>query len=131
MLRPFEELRVGSARYFRSIGATYSSLPPPFVIWRALRSHHFVLVGVCFATISTNVLAVAFAGIFEENIVGMAQPLLTNQILIPTYTGRNIINLDEVGEARNKEQRDHLYYADSNLTRGNNLPAVSDNSFRP
>lgn len=81
-------------------------------------------MGVCFATILTNVLAVSFAGLFEEKIVSMTQPLLTRQGLLPSYTGRNIINLDEVGEARNKEQRDHLYYADSYYTRGNSLPPV-------
>ena len=124
MLRPFEELRIGSARYKRSVGATYTSLPPPLVVWRALTSHHFVLVGVCFATIVTNVLAISFAGLFEQKVVAAFRPLLLNQTLLPTYTGKAIINLDEVGEAANKEQRDHLYYADSYLTRGNSLPPV-------
>lgn len=47
LLQPFEELKTGNAPSRLSIEAKYTSLPPQFAIWRALRARHFLLVAMC------------------------------------------------------------------------------------
>jgi hypothetical protein len=58
LLQPFEELRRGNAKFSKSIGAKYTSLPPQLIVLRAVRSGHFILAVVGTITISTNLLAV-------------------------------------------------------------------------
>ena len=67
VLKPFDVLRTGETSPSRSIYLKYTSLPPPLVIWRALRAQHLVLVAVCVTGLSTNILTVALSGLFQVN----------------------------------------------------------------
>lgn len=66
ILQPFEDLRNGDAKSSATIGAKYTSLPPQLLLWNALKSKHFLLALVCLVSLSTNILAVALSGLFNE-----------------------------------------------------------------
>ncbi|KAH7135259.1 hypothetical protein B0J11DRAFT_575858 [Dendryphion nanum] len=73
MLQPLEELRSGRTQAFKSIDADYSSLPPQLVVFKAIKSAHFKLALVCLMALLANVLAVAFAGMFDDKLIPIPQ----------------------------------------------------------
>ena len=128
LLQPFDELRKGNAKANRSVKAKYTSLPPQLVLWRALRSGHFLLAAVCTIAVSINLLAVALSGLLNENLATVIMPMTTTQEYIPQLNGTAIFNRTlkfvPVGN-----HYDHFYIALSNLTDGTPLPAWVDKDF--
>ncbi|KAL5608997.1 hypothetical protein FOVSG1_003678 [Fusarium oxysporum f. sp. vasinfectum] len=125
VLQPFKDLSEGKAKPKNTIDATYTSIPPQLVFWRALKSKHFVLVLVCSMALLANLLAVGLGSLFNENIT-TANYTVT---MIPNFAPR--FNNDSVFELTDFLQRDlittsfyqdHFYIAMANITSGTLLP---------
>ncbi|PVI00457.1 hypothetical protein DM02DRAFT_728559 [Periconia macrospinosa] len=136
LLQPFEELRKGNAKAKVSIDVKYSTLPPQLVIWKSLRAHHVVLTAVCAMALLSNLLAVAFAGLFyhkttEVRILKSFQPpfeatfVSINGTIGPSNR-RNFVFNESSGAYRGEEGQDQFLIAESNYTGGTPLPAWTD-----
>lgn len=119
LLQPFDELRKGNAKPETTLDAKYSSLPPYFVAWRAIRSRHFLLGAVCIVAASTNVLAVSLSGLINERSTVTKMTMAGSQSLLPKFSG------SYVWEGQSPYY-DHLYAAMSNLTDHTKLPPWID-----
>lgn len=111
--------------------AKYTSLPPQLVIWRAIRSRHFLLALVCIVAVSTNALAVALSGIFNESIIQVTIPIDTTRTITPAFNGTPSMDQGAV-EKRSGfiiTYLDHYYVALANLNGGAPLPPWADNSY--
>jgi hypothetical protein len=120
LLQPFEELRRTEASPRRSIELNYSSLPPQFTIFKALRARHVVLTAVCAMALLANVLAVALGGMFNEEIL----PVVRNQNLAQLYEGRfqgGIGNATKLGP-------NPYYAAMANFTSETPMPPWTDDT---
>lgn len=73
MLQPWEEMRRGNAQSLRSLQLNYHSLPPQFVVWRALSARHLQLAFVCWMSILANGLTVALGGLMYEGTVQVSK----------------------------------------------------------
>lgn len=111
VLKPFEELRRGEAKASESLDLKYTSLPPQLVIYRALRSRHFLLAAVCAISISANVLAVSLSGLFQTDIVTMEGNSTFPVQYLPVFKSSN-----------GTTGSDHIYIAKSNFTDRTALP---------
>lgn len=141
MLQPIEELQGGRAASKNSIDADYNSLPPQLVIFKALRSSHFKLAAVCLMALLANVLAVAFAGMFNEQAIfiprtiDMYPPFSTKFVAINGSVGPHIDNslasegLKPSGAYIGGDGTDLFLAADSNSTALTPLPAWVDKEF--
>ncbi|KAI4672117.1 uncharacterized protein J4E78_000617 [Alternaria triticimaculans] len=136
MLQPIEELQDCDAPAKRSIDLNYSSLPPQLVIFKALRSKHFVLAAVCSMVLLANLLAVAFAGIFNQDSVSIRYPagfsspfelkFVSVNGSIGPKSGDEFGSLEASGAYRGGSTQDQFLIAESNFTRGTPLPAWTD-----
>lgn len=117
ILKPFDELRRGKAAPSRSIDVKYTSLPPPLVFWRALRSRHFLLAAVCSVSVLANVLAVSLSGLFNEAST-TSTTLVTSTYGLGTSFNSNLFN-HFIGEV---SYSDHLYVTLANASAGTSLP---------
>ncbi|KAF1847952.1 uncharacterized protein K460DRAFT_363966 [Cucurbitaria berberidis CBS 394.84] len=133
MLQPFEELRGGNATPQKSINADYSSLPPQLVIIKALRSSHFKLAAVCTMALLTNVLAIAFSGMFDERSVifpyrvPLQPPYETKFVSINGTVGPGM--LEQSGAFTGGLGTNQFLVAESNYTAGTPLPAWTGNQL--
>ncbi|KAK4621941.1 hypothetical protein CLAFUW4_06852 [Fulvia fulva] len=133
LLQPFEELRKGSAPATRSIDVDYSSLPPQFLLHRALRARHFVLAVVCLMVLLANVLAVALSGLMYEGSVSI--PHLAN--FTATYEAQFLalngsgapFTTNQVADAQGSGTLDQFYREMSNLTAHTELPPWTDEHY--
>ncbi|KAF2025483.1 hypothetical protein EK21DRAFT_103882 [Setomelanomma holmii] len=128
MLQPIEELQKCNAPAKRSIDLDYSSLPPQLVVFQALRSKHFVLAAVCTMALLANVLAVAFAGIFNQATIDMRHPLTFKTLLDLKFVPINGSIGPIAGQAFASMQA-HVLIADSYFRQGTPLPAWTDESM--
>jgi len=74
LLQPFNDLWEGGAKAGTSISATYTSVPPQFAAWRALKSRHYTLVLVCGAVFLSNILTISLPAVFEDKEILVAYP---------------------------------------------------------
>lgn len=133
VLQPFEELRKGNAASERSVTLDYHSLPPQFVVWKAVRARHFLLAAACFMSILANALSVAFGGLFYEGDVSKAtatlyQPLLSLHVKSLNGNGPPF-NSGQYTNWQGGTTQDEFYIAMSNITAGSRLPPWSDDSL--
>ncbi|PHH65691.1 hypothetical protein CDD81_1777 [Ophiocordyceps australis] len=66
-LQPFQKLCAGKARPSKTIETTYSAVPPPLALWRAIKAHHFNLAAVCVVTLLGNLLGIGLGALLNEN----------------------------------------------------------------
>jgi hypothetical protein len=133
MLQPLEELQDSKARANKSIDTDYSSLPPQLVIFKALKSKHFILAAVCAMALLANVLAVAFAGLLLHKTVDIRQEATFRPPLDLKFApingsigpGEQILARSS-GAYRGGEGHDQFYITESNYTRNSSLPAWTD-----
>jgi hypothetical protein len=136
MLQPIEELQSCNADAKKSIDIGYSSLPPQFVVFKALSAQHFLLAGVCVMALLGNLLTVAFAGMFQQetihtrHAIGLSPPLDLKFVAIdgdvgPMYSGGQAWS----GGFRGRNGEDHLLIAESNFTRNTPLPPWTDEQY--
>ncbi|KAF2792711.1 hypothetical protein K505DRAFT_375878 [Melanomma pulvis-pyrius CBS 109.77] len=137
MLQPLEELQSCKASAKNSVNLNYSSLPPQLVIFKALRSRHFVLVFVCTMAVLANILAIAFAGLFNNdsqeiwNATSFLPPFESKFVTIngtigPVDTSVYTSSALESGAYHGGEGKDQYFIAESNYTKGTPLPAWTD-----
>ncbi|KAI8933098.1 hypothetical protein NX059_009741 [Plenodomus lindquistii] len=139
MLQPLEELRGCKARARNSIDADYSSLPPQLVIFKALRTKHFVLAAVCAMALLANLLAVAFSGLFNQITIDMRHsttlvPPLNLKFVsingsIGPIGGNSFGSLESSGAYLGGNGEGHFLVADSYLKQGIPLPAWTDETM--
>jgi hypothetical protein len=135
MLQPLEELQTCKAPAKRSINLNYGSLPPQLVLFKALRSGHFILAAVCSMALLANLLAIAFAGLFNQDSRDMWSPtsfflpfeskfVSINGSISPvtgSYTGSVASGAYHGGQGQ-----DQFLLAESNYTSGTPFPAWTD-----
>ncbi|KAL2059944.1 hypothetical protein VTL71DRAFT_10099, partial [Oculimacula yallundae] len=121
LLQPFDELRKGNATSTKTIQAKYTSLPPQLVVWRAIKSGHFLLAAVCVIAVTTNILAVALSGLIIQGSASEAVPMQSFQQITPKFSGLPIRN-----NTFNINYYSHFYTAMSNITGGTPLPPWID-----
>ncbi|OQO13974.1 hypothetical protein B0A48_00849 [Cryoendolithus antarcticus] len=133
MLQPWEELRKGDAPAAKSIELNYNSLPPQFVIWKALTARHLQLALICLATILAIGLAVALGGLMYEDLTTVSTPAqFTSQyrVEIKALNGTGIAyNYDGTTASLGQNGLDQFYYAMSNSTAGTPLPSWTDGGW--
>ncbi|GAB7330642.1 hypothetical protein MBLNU13_g02212t1 [Cladosporium sp. NU13] len=120
LLQPFEELRSASASPQRSIGLSYSSLPPQFVIFKALRARHVVLAAVCAMALLANVLAVALGGMLNEETLAVPRSLDSFQLFEPVLR-EGLENVTRLGP-------NPFYAAMANFTSNTPMPPWTDDT---
>ncbi|KAL3594684.1 hypothetical protein FPOAC2_09001 [Fusarium poae] len=125
VLQPFRDLWQGKAEPSRSISASYTSIPPQLVIWRALKSRHIVLVLVCTMALLANLLAVGMGSLFNE------APMLAEytELMLPAFNAKfdndSVFGLDRALHQdliTTSQYSDHYYIAMANLSSGTTLP---------
>ncbi|KAF1918845.1 hypothetical protein BDU57DRAFT_511601 [Ampelomyces quisqualis] len=141
LLQPIEELQNCNAKANQSIDTNYSSLPPQLVVFQALRSKHFVLAAVCTMALLANVLAVAFAGLFNQETVNMRHATTFQQLYEPSFASingnvgpeirmaRSSIQFSPSGAYQGGDGLDVFLITESNLTRNTSLPAWTDSAM--
>jgi hypothetical protein len=127
MLEPFDSLRKGRKRAKDSLGLDYSSLPPQFAIWKALRQKHFLLATVCGMALLANVLAVALSGLFFESTV---QNQVRQSFTLPYSLHFNALNGSAPPFIQDRSGNLEPYYiTNSNLTAHTPMPPWTDDKF--
>ncbi|KAF5593281.1 hypothetical protein FPCIR_5286 [Fusarium pseudocircinatum] len=125
VLQPFRDLWQGKAEPSRTISASYTSIPPQLVIWRALKSKHFVLVLVCAMALLANLLAVGMGSLFNE------APMIAEytENLAPAFMAKfdndSVFSLDATlsqDVITTNQYSDHYYVAMANFSSGTTLP---------
>ncbi|KAH4160234.1 hypothetical protein HBI80_083250 [Parastagonospora nodorum] len=135
MLQPLEGLQACNARAKESIDANYSSLPPQLVIFKALRTKHFVLAAVCAMALLANLLAVAFSGLFNQALTeiryetNFQSPYLYKVVPINGSIGPGGISTKPSGAYQGGLGEDQFLIAESNATRNTPLPSWTDGSL--
>ena len=133
LLQPWEELRKGNAPASKSIDLDYNSLPPQFVLWKALCAGHWVLVMVCLTGILAQALAVALSGMFYEDTVPFSHSVNLTTAYAPRIRSLNgtglPFNADAPGNWQGGTTMDQFYREMSNVTVSTPLPPFIDRSF--
>ncbi|KAF2170915.1 hypothetical protein M409DRAFT_63940 [Zasmidium cellare ATCC 36951] len=132
LLLPYEQLRKGNAPGRRSVNLDYSSLPPQFLFWKAVRARHFVLMVVCLMVLAANVLAVALGGLMNE----ATRSIVTSSTFTPVRDAKfkelNGTGLPFNSKTSNTFQggttSDQFYRDMSNLTANTPLPPWTDST---
>ncbi|KAB2578245.1 hypothetical protein DBV05_g3192 [Lasiodiplodia theobromae] len=127
-LQPFEDLRRGKSSPSSSITVDYTSLPPQLTFFKALKARHWILAAVCWMALLSNLLAVAFSGLFNEEIADVAYRTTFAQPLQPIMDITALNNTDTGFETVlfNRTVTDHFYIAMSNVTAGTPLSSWTD-----
>ncbi|KAF2179852.1 hypothetical protein K469DRAFT_730476 [Zopfia rhizophila CBS 207.26] len=136
MLQPLSELRLGKPHATKSIDLDYSSLPPQLVIFKALRSRHFVLAAVCSMALLANILAIAFSDLFNQYTKYVSSAMTFNPPFEAKFVsingsigplGERTFGSFEASGAYNGGKGDEQFLiAESNYTRWTPLPAWTD-----
>lgn len=131
VLRPFEDLRTGSARSATAIYAQYTALPPQLSFWRALRSRHYVLATLCIIVISSNALAVALSVVFNEASVPVELNIDLSPTLAAGFLGDAQITSGTTpsGYTPPITYSDHFYVVMANISHATTLPPWMDNNY--
>jgi hypothetical protein len=127
MLEPFDSLRKGQKKAQDSLGLDYSSLPPQFAIWKAIRQRHPLLAIVCGMALLANMLAVALSGLFFESSV---QNQINQSFTLPNLLHFNALNGSAPPFIQDPSGNLEPYYiAVSNLTAHTPMPPWTDDNF--
>lgn len=127
MLQPFDSLRKGCMKARDSINLNYTSLPPQFIVWKALRRGHLLLPMICTMTLLANLPSVALNGLFFEDQVRRTSILNYSQ----QYT-LQFVALNGSGEPFIQDRGGTLepfYIATSNVTANTSMPPWTDDEF--
>ncbi|GKU16650.1 unnamed protein product [Fusarium langsethiae] len=125
VLQPFRDLWKGKAKASSTIDATYTSIPPQLVLWRAIKLKHMILALVCAMALLANLLAVSLGSLFNE------APMIAGytENLTPAYAAK--FNNDSVNGFRSflssnlittRYYQDQYYVAMANMSSGTPLP---------
>lgn len=120
-LQPFKELWSGKAKSATTIDSTYTSIPPQFVMWKALKSGHLILFAVCLMALLSNLLAVGLGSLFNEGL-SMANYTETILPIHDTKFDNNLVANWSATISQRGEYLDHMYVALANFSSGTALP---------
>lgn len=132
VLQPFRELWQGKAKARSSIDATYTSIPPQLVFWRAMRSRHWLLGLVCSVAFLANLLTVGLGAVFNE------APIVVQSEGQFRHAWGAQFNDSSVFDLSTRMRRDlitqglyldHLYVVLSNLSTSTPLPPWTTKDF--
>ncbi|RAQ98986.1 hypothetical protein DDE82_008717 [Stemphylium lycopersici] len=139
MLQPIEELQNCDARAKDSIDRDYSSLPPQLVIFKALKSKHFVLALVCTMALLANLLAVSLAGLFNQTTIDIEHATATNPPFdfkfvsingtVGPLGGQTFGDQRVSGAYQGGDGEEQFLVADSHLRQGTPLPPWTDDKM--
>ncbi|KPM44054.1 hypothetical protein AK830_g2552 [Neonectria ditissima] len=133
VLQPFKNLWEGKAKPSISIDATYTSLPPQLILFRAMKSGHFVLVLVCSMALLANVLAVGLGSLFNERPMIANYQDVSQPVFGPRFDNYSVSNFSSslmASLTSSPIYQDHMYVALANMSAGTTLPAwVSQEYF--
>ncbi|KAL5372989.1 hypothetical protein DPSP01_013091 [Paraphaeosphaeria sporulosa] len=139
LLQPIEELQDCNAKAKDSIDIDYASLPPQLVVWKALRARHLTLGAVCSMALLANLLAVAFAGLFNHQVVDIQTELHLDPpfdlkfVSIDGSIGPKGLEMSgsdfASGAYHGGNGRDQFLALESNYTRNTSLLAWTDKRF--
>jgi hypothetical protein len=139
MLQPLEELQTRNATAKKSIDMDYSSLPPQLVVFRALISKHFVLAAVCAMALLANLLAVAFSGLFNQDLADVRYATTFyppyEYKLVPINGSIGPLDAFSIGSSwssgayQGGNGEDQFLVAESNFTKNTPLPSWTDDSM--
>ena len=121
MMRPLEELRKGNSRAQRSLLLKYTSIPPPLVICRAMKSRDSFLVVLTFTAISANLLTVALSGLFSQSQIYRGHSATLHPLYLPKFLPQNTSDDDAVN-LNSYNQNDAFHIAAANFTNEISLP---------
>ncbi|KAH7633408.1 hypothetical protein B0T09DRAFT_258537 [Sordaria sp. MPI-SDFR-AT-0083] len=119
MLQPFHTLRKEKCNPQHTLETKYTSLPPQLVLWRAVRSRHFLLSTLCLMALLVNVLTVALGGTFNELPVQIQYPTTFAEARATTLSRDTL--LDDTYMIR-YVYHDHFYAASTNFSHNTTLP---------
>ncbi|KAF4502064.1 hypothetical protein FAGAP_1680 [Fusarium agapanthi] len=125
VLQPFRDLWTGKAEPSHSIDATYTSIPPQLVFWRAINSKHFILALVCSMAFLANILAVGMGSLFNEAPATALYPITMRPAYAARFDNSSVYNLDlflSQNLISTTQYSDHLYIASANFSSGTALP---------
>ncbi|KAF5247876.1 hypothetical protein FANTH_6157 [Fusarium anthophilum] len=125
VLQPFRDLWAGKAEPSHSIDATYTSIPPQLVFWRAIKSKHFILALVCSMAFLANILAVGMGSLFNEAPATALYPTTMRPAYAARFDNSSVYNLDlffSQNLISTTQYSDHLYIASANFSSGTALP---------
>ncbi|KAK4082836.1 uncharacterized protein Triagg1_1726 [Trichoderma aggressivum f. europaeum] len=136
LLQPFKVLSRGRSEPSKSIDTTYTALPPQLVIWRALRSRHFMLAMLCIIALLSNVLAVGLGALFNEDQTTAIYTSTFTPNIAPQFDNQTVFDLHLYFSLRTIATglyQDEAYIAMANYTSGTQLPpwTTSDYFFQP
>ncbi|KAM0375036.1 hypothetical protein ACHAPK_003134 [Fusarium culmorum] len=125
VLQPFRDLWKGKAKASSTVDATYTSIPPQLVLWRAIKSKHMILALVCAMALLANLLAVGLGSLFNEApmIAGYAENLLP--AYAPKFDNNSVNGFGSFLSSNlitTHLYQDQYYVAMANISSGTTLP---------
>ncbi|SCV34078.1 uncharacterized protein FFFS_04190 [Fusarium fujikuroi] len=133
VLQPFRDLWKGKADSSHTIEANYTSIPPQLVLWRALKSKHFVLALLCVMALLSNLLAIGLGSLFNEapTVANYTEP--TQSIISSKFDNSSVYDLGDYFSTNlisTWTYQDHFYIGLANMSSGTPLPPwVSKNYY--
>lgn len=137
-LQQLEELRRGAAPSKRSIDLSYGSFPPQLALFKALRSRHLLLAAVCSMTLLANILAVAFADLFDQDLRYLSTTTEYEIVIQDRFVAINgsvgpglssVEASEPSGAWKGGDGNDQFLVAESNITGGTPLPPWTDHQM--
>ncbi|KAF7550831.1 hypothetical protein G7Z17_g5419 [Cylindrodendrum hubeiense] len=125
VLQPFKDLWEGKSKPSTSMDATYTSIPPQLVVWRAIKSRHFTLALVCIMALLANVLAVGLGSLFNEAAVTAKYPQVLQPVFAPRFDNSSVYDFPTrlaLNTRYSGQYRPHFYVAMTNMSSGTTLP---------
>lgn len=131
VLQPFKDLWKGNAKKEDSIDASYSSIPPQFIAWRALRAKHYILALVCGGVFLANILTVSLPAIFDTRDVVAIYPQAFVPQLAEKFNNDSVVNLDRHLRQQlvRDSYRDPFYMYNANISSGTRLAPWTSNEY--
>jgi hypothetical protein len=130
VLQPFEELRRGKSSSERSIALAYTNLPPQLVVFKSLRTGHFMLALLAIMTILGNVLSVALSSLFFEETANVEVRTNLRPLLSLPFQSLNgsapPFNSNVTTNWQGGTTKDEFYIAMSNAVASSKLPSWTD-----
>ena len=120
-MRPLEELRNGNARAQRSLLLNYTSVPPPLVIWRAVKSRDIFLIVLTSTAIAANLLTVALSGLFSQKQIYRSYSTTLEPLYLPSFLETNASDTKAI-ITNSYNEYDAFYVASANFTNQTSLP---------
>lgn len=124
-LQPFKDLAAGKTKPKRSVDATYTSIPPQLVFFRALKSKHFTLLVVCSIALLANLLAVGLGALFNEKQMTAKYTEVFKPRFTAEFSNSSVYNFGTYLSQLLKtsaQYQDHMHIASANITAGTSLP---------